>query len=96
MTNFEQLKAMSLSEFAEWLAKYGQFDDAPWMAWFDDNYCKKCESIKCVVDENDAHFPGRIIDCAYCELKKNCKYFPALENIPNNKMTIEMWLNEKV
>jgi transcription elongation factor Elf1 len=96
MNNFEKLKAMTVGELADWLDKYGQFDGSPWMDWFNENYCSKCESVKCKVDEKAAFFPGHTIDCAYCELEHKCKFFPALKDVPDNKMTIEMWLNEEV
>ncbi len=96
MTNFERFTSMTISELADFLDEYGQFDGSPWMEWFNENYCSKCESIKCKVDEKNAFFPGHTIDCAYCELENKCKYFPALKDIPDNKIIIEMWLEEKV
>ncbi len=96
MTNFEWLNSMTISELVDWLDKYGQSDDAPWAAWFNETYCNKCASIKCTVDRKNAFFPGHTVDCAYCELEKKCKYFPVLKDIPDNKMVIEMWLNEEV
>lgn len=96
MNNFEKLKSMTVSELADWLDKYGQFDGSPWMDWFNENYCNKCESIKCKVDGKDAFWPGYTTDCAYCELEKKCKYFPVLKDVPDNKTIIEMWLNEEV
>jgi hypothetical protein len=82
MTNFEKFKSMSIDELADWLDKYGQFDGSPWMEWFNDNYCKKCESIECEVDEKDAFWPGYTMDCTYCELENKCKYFPHLNSAP--------------
>jgi len=102
MTNFEKFKSMSIDELADWLDKYGQFDGSPWMEWFNDNYCKKCESIKCKFSEADEKlgftplFPGKEIDCAYCELEKHCKFFTELMEVPDNKSIIEMWLNQEV
>ena len=94
-SNFSYIKDMSIDELTDWLDKYGQFDDSPWMNWFNENYCKKCESIKCKVDEKDALWPGYTMDCAYCELEKKCKYFPQLDNIPDNKNIIKMWLMQE-
>ena len=89
------IKDMSIDELTDGLDKYGQFDSSPWMGWFDENYCSKCESIKCKVDEKDAFWPDYTMDCAYCELENKCKYFPQLDNIPDNKDTIKLWLMQK-
>ncbi len=96
MNNFEKLKSMTVSELADWLDKYGQFEGSPWIEWFDKNYCKKCEPIKCKVDEKNAFFPGHTVDCAYCELEHKCKYFPELKEVPDDKTIIEMWLNRSI
>ena len=47
MNNFEKLKSMSAEELAEWFDKYIAFDNAPYMIWFDQKYCKNCEPIMC-------------------------------------------------
>lgn len=92
MTNFEKFKSMAVDELADWLDKYGQSDDAPWATWFNETYCNKCEPIKCKPSYLSSY--DRPIDCAYCELEHKCKYFPELEDIPDNKTIIEMWLDE--
>ena len=53
----------------------------------DDNYCSKCESIIAYVKEFN-----RECECAWCELNGKCKYFQELDNIPDNKQVIKMWL----
>lgn len=94
-SNFSYIKDMSIDELTDWLDKYGQFDGSPWMDWFNNNYCSKCEPIKCKVDEKDAFWPGHTMDCAYCELEKKCKHFPQLDNMPDNKDIIKMWLMQE-
>ena len=89
MNNFEKLKSMTIEELTDWIDKYGQFDDSPWMKWFDKTYCKNCESIKrhskqCGYNTETSY--------AYCELHDNCKFFPDIEYIPDNKDIIKMWL----
>lgn len=102
MNNFEKLKSMTVSELADWLDKYGQFDGSPWMAWFNTTYCSKCESIKCQFIEAEEKldfkpfFPDKEIQCAYCELEKHCKFFPELKEVPDIKTTITLWLKEDV
>ena len=96
-TNYENLHSMTLDELATWIDKHGDFESAPWMNWFNKNYCEKCESIE--VDSNTAievlrlsSFYCSCVTCAYCELHHNCKFFPDLDYIPDNKDIIRMWL----
>ncbi len=102
MTNLDYLQNLTVNEFAEWLDKHGQFDDSPWMNWFNEKYCKKCDSIRCKIESTNIGitplYPAREIDCAYCELEHKCKFFENLEDVPDNKEIIKMWLlknNEK-
>ena len=36
MTQFEKFKNMDINQFAEWLDRYGAFDNSPWIQWFDE------------------------------------------------------------
>lgn len=91
MTIFEKFKSMTIDEFADWLDKYGQFDGSPWMSWWDDKYCSKCEPIKV---ENETYVIP--VMCAWCELHENkCKFFPDREEMPSNKDIIKMYLEEQ-
>jgi hypothetical protein len=96
MTNLEYLQSLPINKFAEWLDEHGQFDGSPWMDWFNETYCKKCESIKCKIKSTNIGitplYPDREIDCAYCELEHKCKFFENLEDVPDNKEIIKMWL----
>ena len=91
MTNYEYIKSMSIDKFSEWVDKYGQFDSSPWLTWFDQKYCNNCEDIMCKYEDGEREFP-----CSYCELNGNCKFFPDLYDVPDNKMIIKMWLESKV
>lgn len=91
MTRFEEFKNMNIDEFAEWLDKYCAFDESPWIKWFDELYCKKCEPIMCHYEDSKNEFP-----CSYCELEDKCKFFPDLDEAPDNKMIIKMWLELEV
>lgn len=109
MTNFKRLQTMTIDELAEWLDKNGSFDVSPWSEWFGKTYCDKCESIKCryADAEEKLGFTPYIfgsyngdLECAYCELAdesgvKRCRFFPELDDVPDNKEVIEMWLIEE-
>ena len=89
MTNYEQHVSFSLEELAEWIAEYGQFDGSPWMTWFNETYCNKCESIKCRYPDGKRDF-----ECAYCEWEKKCRFLPELKEPPSCKEIITLWLKE--
>ena len=91
MNNWVKLKNMSTEDLAEWLDQYGQFDNSPWITWFDQKYCKNCENIMCKYEDGEREFP-----CSYCEVYDTCKFFPDLDEVPGNKMIIKMWLETEV
>ena len=90
MTQFEKFKNMDIDEFAEWLDKYGEFDNSPWIQWFDGLYCNNCEAIMCHHIDSEYEFP-----CSWCELEGKCKFFQDLDEAPDNKMIIKMWLESE-
>ena len=109
MTNFKHIQSMNIDEFAEWLDKHGMFDGSPWNDWFSKRYCENCESIKCKyadAEEKLGFTPyifgsyGGDIECAFCELAdetgvKRCRFFPELDDVPDNLEIIKMWLIEE-
>lgn len=105
MINFERLQSMSIDELAEWLDKNGMFDNSPWLNAFNDKYCEKCESIECSYTDAKEKlgltpFYEETFECAYCELAdengvKSCRFFPELDDVPDNKEMIKMWLEEE-
>jgi len=105
VNNFENLKKMSLEDFAAWLDENGMFDNSSWTNWFAKKYCDNCESIECRYVEAKEKlgitpFYDDTIECAYCELAdesgiKRCRFFPDLDDIPNNREVIKMWLEEE-
>ena len=97
MTNFEKFTTSNIDTLARFLDKHGAFDGSPWMEWWDKNYCKKCEPIKCdlktsqkILNTDSPYVAG--IQAAYCELEGYCKFFPDLDYIPDNEDIIRMWL----
>ena len=102
MSNFKRLQSMSVDELAQWLDENGQFDTSPWSEWFSKKYCNNCESIKCKyadaeekLDFSPYTFYSGDIECAYCEIYHKCKFFENLEDVPDNKEVIKMWLEEE-
>ena len=99
MNNLDYIQSMSFVDIAKWLDENGQFDSAPWAEWFDVNYCKKCKPITCKIEAStigiEPLYPKQEVDCAYCELHKNCKFFKHLDRIPTNEDIIKMWLLEE-
>lgn len=91
MNNWTKLKNMSTEDLAEWLDQYGMFDNSPWITWFDQKYCKNCEDIMCKYEDGERELP-----CSYCEVYGTCRFFQNLDDIPDNKMTIKMWLESEV
>lgn len=81
MSNFNDIRFMGIDEFAKWLDRYGSIDDAPWLDWWDKNYCNKC-----VAESINGH------EYAWCELNCKCKYFQDMKDIPNSEQVIKMWL----
>jgi hypothetical protein len=98
---------MTAEELVDWLDEHGQFDQSPLSEWFDSKYCQNCESIKIKYEEAQeklgfSPYSWYNIDteCAYCELSdecgvKRCRFFPDIEDIPDNKTIIKLWLEEE-
>ncbi len=90
MTVFEDIKSKNIDELVEWIDNNFAFDTAPYMYWFDDNYCSKCE-----VEE--AYDVDRYVTlkCAWCEINGKCKFFQDMDKVPDAKQTIKMWLESE-
>ena len=92
MTKFENLKLKNIDEFAEWLDTIGSSDDSPWINYFNDTYCAKCES-EFIYDQRELYGERK---CAWCELHNNkCKFFQYMKEAPNNIQMIKLWLESK-
>ena len=101
MTRFEEFKNMDIEAFTEWICKYGELDGSPWMTWWDENYCSKCESIECCYADAKAKlgfepFYESSVECAYCELEHKCRFFQEMNEIPSCKDIVNMWLKSEV
>ena len=100
-TNYEQFSLMSVHQLAKWLDENGKFDNSPWCTWFNNTYCSKCDVVKISKEESKEKLGFELFDfidsteCTYCELTKECRFFPGRET-PCNKDIIEMWLKERI
>lgn len=90
MTVFENFKNKTIDEIVEWLDEHGAFDNFLWIQWFDQKYCKQCESEFTYVSELD-----KKCECAWCELNGKCRFFKELDDTPDNKQIIRMWLESE-
>lgn len=96
MNQYDYITSLNKEQLIDWLDTYADSDISPWRRWFDENYCSKCEPIKCSYAEceklNIKPFYKSNLICSYCEWEKKCKYFPDLEEVPNSRKMIELWL----
>lgn len=93
------LSIINKDEFAEWLNEH--VIEGPWMDWWDEQYCNKCEPVECSYVDCEKQLGitpihKRTIQCAWCELEHKCKYFPDKEDVPSNIDIINMWLKSKI
>ena len=101
MNRYEQLnsKPLSLKELALWIDINGHHDESPWLTWFNEKYCDKCEP-EIVNAENCLEKLGfellykNSTECSYCEVYKECRFFNGKN--PSTLEIIEMWLKEEV
>lgn len=84
MTIYEKIKSMDINEYTEWFEANCSHNDDPSIKWFDETYCQKCESIF-----KDGH------EYAYCELNHKCRFFENMNDVPDSKQTIKMWLESE-
>ena len=90
-TVFDKFKSMSIDELTDWLNQYSQLDSMPWIEWWNKNYCSKCDAVTAFVPDY-----GRELDFSCCELNDKCKFFQDLDDVPDDKMIIKMWLESEV
>lgn len=85
MTVFEFLKSKSIYELAKYLDEYGSHDNSPWMQWFNENYCSKCDGVL-----------HNGLEYAYCELNDECRYLPDMIFAPYIEDIIKLWLESEI
>lgn len=103
MTIFEKLfKSATLDSLVEFLDEYGMFDGAPWMEWWNENYCEKCDTVEIPFEDAkemvgfEPIFGEGTLECSYCEVHHLCRFFPnGPEDGPSTKDIIKMWLESE-
>ncbi len=90
MNNLKHLQTMPTDQLIEWLDENGN-QDAAWWKWFDEKYCNNCELEKYYSDYFQQE--GK---CAYCEVYNKCRFFPEMDDVPDGKETIKLWLEAEI
>ena len=98
ITWFEKLKLMDIEELASWLDKHGQVNNSPWMKQFNKMYCNKCTPEYGYATDCTGEYEWSVpCEYSWCELNDfKCKFFPDMEEAPDNKDMIKMWLQTEV
>ena len=91
MKVFDKFKSKNIDELAAWLDKYCNFEYAPWITWWEDNYCNNCPTEIGKYEDSD-----REIEFCWCELHDKCKFFPDMDSTPDSKQVIKMWLESEI
>lgn len=91
MRIFDDVKSKGIDEFAEWIDSFCTIDNSPWIEWFDKKYCKNCEEVTEVYDSVCER------QCSWCEVNNyKCRFFPNMDESPDNTQMIKMWLESEV
>lgn len=90
MTVFENIKSKNIDKFVDWIDENFAFDIAPFMNWFDNNFCKRCQAEKVYDMDCDKE-----TEYAWCEVTDKCRFFQDMDEIPNVKQIIKLWLESE-
>lgn len=87
MKIIDVIKSYTTDEMVDFLDEYSMHDSNPWFDWWDENYCSKC-----MTEIKFTPYCGRYFEYAYCELHNNCRYFQDMEEVPDSKQILKIWL----
>ena len=102
MTNFEKIKNMSQEELIKFLAENSFPDENIWVKYFNEKYCNNCDAMEGTYKEFGFNPSIRLSEdhcvCAYCEVKKDCRFFPGKFNdgCPSDEDILKIWLEAEV
>lgn len=91
MTVFEKIKAMNIDKFADWYDENCKHDDDPSIKWWDNKYCKNCEPV---VGDVKGYY-DRPMEFCWCEIYGKCKFFEDMDELPNSREMIKLWLESE-
>lgn len=99
MNRYEQLTSKTINELALWIDINSQHDDSPWMTWFNETYCDKCNPEIVYAEDSLSKLGFQLLyknntECSYCEVYQECRFFNGKN--PSTLEIIEMWLKEDV
>ena len=90
MTVFENIKQMNMDALTDWLDELNSVDFAPWIQWYNKTYCQNCETVTANVQ-----YLMKTCECAWCEIHGKCRFFLDLNDIPDGKQMIKLWLESE-
>lgn len=90
MTKFEDFKSKNIDELVDWIDENFAFDTAPYMWWFDNEFCKRCQPEEVYDVDHSTN-----MECAWCEISGKCKFFNDMDEVPYAKQIIKMWLESE-
>lgn len=90
MTVFENIKQMNMDTLIDCLDKLHFPEYAPWMQWYNKTYCQNCDTVTANVQ-----YLMKTCECAWCEIHGKCKFFPKLDDGPDRKQMIKLWLESE-
>ena len=91
MNNLKKLQSMNIDQLVDWLDENGHHN-AIWWKWFEGKYCDNCDTITTLISDCDGEETSRPFVCFYCEENDKCSFFPDMDNVPDSKETIKLWL----
>ena len=96
MNNFEHLQTMPIDQLVEFLDTNGHHD-AIWWKWFEEKYCDNCELETVYVDDPNCEFIWKTeCEFAYCAVHDKCRFFQDMDQEPDNKEIIKLWLESEI
>ena len=96
MNNLKKLQSMNIDQLIDFLNTNGHHN-AVWWEWFEEKYCNECAPEIGYINDVDGEHTWQIgCMCSYCETHANCRFFPDMDDVPDNKETIKLWLESEV
>ena len=96
MNNLKNLQIMNIDQLVEFLDTNGHLDGICWKC-FEETYCDNCPTETVYIDEHEGeHIWKTECECTYCEVHDKCRFFTEMDDVPDSKETIKLWLEAEV